>query len=178
MPPARSSITASTIQMAKKAASKIAQDDPLLQRIERLSYLLDASIRIPGIGYRIGYDALIGLIPGIGDATTLVLSSYIILEAARLGARPATLFRMILNVLIETILGAIPFIGDLFDAVFKANLRNIALLKAHAAPETYRVASNRRYFITIGLVLALVIVLMLALIYVVILALLDLLGIV
>lgn len=164
--------------MAKKATSNISLDDPRLERLQRLGYLLDASIRIPGIGYRIGYDALIGLIPGFGDAAGLAISSYIVVEAARLGAPPATLLRMILNVAIEAVFGAIPFLGDLFDAVFKANLRNIALLEARVSPGSRRIGSNRRYFVTIALVLVVLFALILTLLYFVIRALLDLVGII
>ena len=105
-----------------------------LARLRSLSSLLDSSIRIPGLGYRIGLDPLIGLIPGFGDALTLLPAGYIIFEAYRLGVPKATLARMALNLGIETLFGAVPFLGDLFDATFKANNRNLYLLERHLGP--------------------------------------------
>lgn len=105
-----------------------------LQRLQSLSRLLDSIIPLPG-GYRIGIDGLLGLIPGIGDIAGGVASSYIIIESARLGASATTLLRMVFNVLVESIIGLIPFLGDLFDFVWKANEKNTALMEKqlHAA---------------------------------------------
>lgn len=100
-----------------------------IDRLRRLARLLDASIRIPGTRWRIGVDALIGLVPVAGDAAGVLLSSYIIWQAARLGARRGLLARMALNVAIEGLLGMIPLAGDLFDAAWKANQRNVRLLE-------------------------------------------------
>lgn len=98
------------------------------QRLQRVAWLLDAAFRIPGTQQRFGLDALIGLIPGVGDALGALLSTYIIVEAARRGASVWMVTRMLGNVAVETIIGAIPLLGDLFDVVFKANMRNLALL--------------------------------------------------
>lgn len=103
--------------------------DTRLKRLDKLADLLDDSIRIPVIGYRIGYDAVIGLIPGLGDAASLLMSTYIVVEAARFHLPKSTVMRMIANVGIEAIIGAVPLLGDVFDAVYKANLRNLRLLK-------------------------------------------------
>jgi hypothetical protein len=84
--------------------------------------------RLPGTRFRFGLDGLIGLVPGVGDIAGAVMSSYIILEARRLGASNWTLVRMISNVLIEMVIGAIPIVGDVFDVVFKANVRNLRLI--------------------------------------------------
>ena len=100
------------------------------RRLDALSYLLDESIRIPGTRARFGVDALIGLVPGLGDLTGTALSSYIVIEAARLGTPFPVLLRMVLNVGIEAVVGAVPFLGDLFDAAWKANSRNLRLLHA------------------------------------------------
>jgi hypothetical protein len=102
-----------------------------LQRIQRLAWLLDNSLPIPGTRIRIGLDPLIGLIPGAGDLIGALLSGYIVAESARLGASRSTLLRMAWNVLVETAVGLIPLLGDLFDAGWKANQRNIALLERH-----------------------------------------------
>ena len=103
-----------------------------LRRLRSLAWLLDNSIPLPG-GMRIGLDAIIGLIPGIGDAIGALVSAYLINEARTLGAPRSVLLRMSGNVLIETLIGAIPFAGDIFDAAFKANMRNLALLEGYAA---------------------------------------------
>lgn len=95
--------------------------------IERLSWFLDESIPLPG-GYRIGLDGFIGLIPGVGDFIGGLLSSVIIYKAHQLGVPRMILGRMIINMMIDTVLGAIPLAGDVFDFVWKANKRNAALL--------------------------------------------------
>ena len=100
------------------------------QRLQRVAWLLDAAFPIPGTQQRFGLDALIGLIPGVGDTIGALLSTYIIVEAARRGASVWTVSRMLGNVAVETLIGAIPLLGDLFDVVFKANMRNLALLGA------------------------------------------------
>lgn len=128
------------------------QPDTRLQRLDRLAELLDSSIRIPGIGYRIGYDAIIGLIPGIGDAAGLALSTYIVVEATRYRLPKSTLLRMITNVAIEAIIGVIPVIGDLFDAVYKANLRNLSLLHRHLGESDGTPKEDRAFFATVVLI--------------------------
>ena len=102
-----------------------------LKRIRSISHLLDNAIAIPGIGYRIGLDPLVGLLPGGGDLMTGLISIYIVAEAARLGVPAATLGRMGLNILVELVVGTMPMVGDLFDAVWKANAQNVALVERH-----------------------------------------------
>lgn len=96
--------------------------------LERLAWWLDEAFRIPGTQQRVGIDALIGLIPGVGDTVGAMLSTYIIVEAARRGASVWTVARMLGNVGVEMLIGVVPFVGDVFDVVFKANRRNVALL--------------------------------------------------
>lgn len=96
--------------------------------IERLGWFLDESITLPG-GYKIGLDGFIGLIPGIGDFIGGLLSSVIIYKAHQIGVPRMVLGRMIINMMIDTVLGAIPIAGDVFDFVWKANKRNVALLE-------------------------------------------------
>ena len=100
-----------------------------LSRLRRLAQLQDSRFSLLGI--RFGWDAIIGLIPGIGDAITTAMSAYVVTEAARLGASRPLLARMGVNVLIDFVLGAVPLIGDLADITFKANLRNVDLLERH-----------------------------------------------
>jgi hypothetical protein len=105
--------------------------DALRRRLGRLAWLLDSAIQIPGTRFRVGLDALVGLIPGFGDIAGVLLSSYIVREAARAGAPTSVLLHMAWNVAVEGVVGMIPFAGDVFDAVWKANQRNVALLEAH-----------------------------------------------
>jgi hypothetical protein len=100
-----------------------------MRRLDALSHLLDNSIPVPGTKARFGLDAVIGLIPGFGDAAGAVVSAYVVVQAARLGASVPTLMRMLLNVGVEAVAGAVPVLGDLFDAAWKANARNVALLR-------------------------------------------------
>ncbi|MFN7140184.1 MAG: DUF4112 domain-containing protein [Limisphaerales bacterium] len=117
---------------------------PRLRRVRSLSHLLDQSIVLPG-GYRIGLDPLIGLVPGIGDVVAAGLATYIVYEAARMGIRKRVLLRMSGNVLIETVVGTIPILGDIFDATWKANVRNAQLIEQHYNP-TRPERSNRQVF--------------------------------
>lgn len=100
------------------------------RRLRRLAWLLDSAIRLPG-GFRIGFDGLIGLVPGVGDLLAALLSSYIVIEAARLKAPSSVLMRMVGNIALELGIGLVPVVGDLFDFVFKANLRNVQLLETY-----------------------------------------------
>lgn len=96
-------------------------------RLQKLARFMDNSIPLPG-GYKIGWDAIIGFIPGIGDLIGMLISGYIVVEGVKLGASRLVILRMVLNVILEGVIGAIPVIGDLFDMVFKSNIRNIKLL--------------------------------------------------
>lgn len=102
--------------------------EELRKRMEGLAWLLDNSIRIPIIGYRIGLDAVLGLIPGIGDATGALMSGYIFYAAMRMKAPLSVLSRMGVNILVELVVGMVPVFGDIFDATFKANERNMKLV--------------------------------------------------
>ncbi len=103
----------------------------VLQRLRNISHILDNAIAIPGLGYRVGLDPLIGLLPGGGDLIAGIVSIYIVAEAARLGVPAVTLGRMGVNILTEVILGTVPMLGDFFDVVWKANARNVQLLERH-----------------------------------------------
>lgn len=100
------------------------------ERLRLLAWLLDSSIRIPGTRFTIGLDALIGLLPFLGDLIGVLLSSFIVAEARRLGASRGVLARMAFNVAVEGLVGLVPFAGDVFDAAWKANQRNVRLLEA------------------------------------------------
>ena len=115
------------------------------RRLARLAWLLDNSIPLPGVKFRIGLDAILGLIPGFGDLLGVLLSSYIVREAARAGAPPSVLTRMAFNVAVEGIVGIVPVLGDVFDAAWKANQRNLALFEAHLANPRRARASSRAF---------------------------------
>lgn len=123
------------------------------EQLNRLAWLLDNSIPIPGLNFRIGLDALFGLIPGVGDALGVLLSGYILREAARLGVPKTLLIRMGLNVVAEGLVGMIPLLGDLFDAAWKANQRNVNLLNEYL-DNPRKAAGASRGFVFILAVLA------------------------
>ncbi len=100
-----------------------------LAHIRGLARFLDESIPVPGTKYKIGVEPIVGLIPGVGDFFGVTLSAYIILRAADLGVSAATIIRMIINLAIDGVIGSLPFVGDLFDLVWKANKRNIVIVE-------------------------------------------------
>ena len=100
-----------------------------LQRLEQVTNWLDTAYRIPVIGYPIGWDTILGFIPGVGDLATGALALWIIREARELGVSKMTLARMLANTGLDTLVGTVPLFGDLFDATFKSNVRNLKLLK-------------------------------------------------
>lgn len=102
-----------------------------LKRLSLLAYWLDSRFRIPGTRRTFGLDALIGLIPGVGDTATALLSCYILIEARRLGVPKAALMRMMYNIGVDMLVGFVPFVGDLFDIHWKANERNIGIVNRH-----------------------------------------------
>jgi hypothetical protein len=105
-----------------------AEADRAIRRLRWLSTLLDSAVRVPGTRFRFGIDPLLGLIPGAGDAVSTLCSLYILYEAARLGRPRTVLARMTANIALDTLVGAIPILGDLFDFAFKANQRNLRLI--------------------------------------------------
>jgi Domain of unknown function (DUF4112) len=101
----------------------------IVERLDRLSVLLDTALVIPGTNIRFGADAIIGLVPGIGDTITTALSAYIVYEAYRLGAPRHLVARMIANVALDGVVGAVPVAGDVLDVFWRANRRNMRLLR-------------------------------------------------
>jgi hypothetical protein len=109
-----------------------------IARLDALASLLDTAFLVPGTNIRFGVDALIGLIPGIGDAITTAMSLYIVHEARQLGAPRHLIARMLANVALDGVVGAVPFLGDAFDVMWRANRRNMALLRRHLDREARR----------------------------------------
>ena len=110
---------------------------------------MDAGIRIPGTNLRFGLDPIVGLIPGFGDAAGAILAGWILVEGLRLGASRATLLRMAGNVAFDALVGAVPVLGDIFDFVWKANLRNVALLERHLAAPLRAARADRSFVLLI-----------------------------
>ena len=134
------------------------------QQVEDLARLLDDQFRVPGTNRRFGVDAVLGLVPGIGDAAGLALSAAVIVRAVGLGARGATVGRMVLNAGIDALVGTVPVLGTVFDFVFKANTRNVALLEEHVRdPEATRAASGKAVRRTIVMVVVAMVVVVAAL---------------
>jgi predicted phage tail protein len=105
--------------------------------------VLDSAVRVPGTNARVGLDPLLGLLPGIGDFLAAVLSSYVVVVAARLGAPRSVLARMLVNLGVDTLVGVVPLLGDLFDVGWKANMRNAALLEGYVIrPQATRRSSR------------------------------------
>lgn len=107
--------------------------DERLRWVAHIARLLDSQFRLPGTRFRFGLDPLLGLLPIIGDLSTTVVSGALLLTMFRHGASGAVVVRMGLNILIDSLVGAIPIIGNVFDFAYKSNERNVALLRAHYA---------------------------------------------
>ena len=106
------------------------ENEARARRIAHVANAFDSKFKVPGIGLHLGYDSLLGLIPGIGDAITGAAGGYVIYEAAKAGARKRILARMAFNTLLDSTVGAIPLVGDVFDMAFRSNTRNAKLALA------------------------------------------------
>src|ERR1051325_5735767 len=123
--------------LAEKRAAVVTREPRGRAEVERsldqLSLWMDGLFRIPGTGWRIGLDAIVGLIPGVGDFATTAVSLYILAAGVRYRVSKVTLLRMAANIGIDYLLGTVPVVGDVFDAVWKSNQMNVELLKRRAA---------------------------------------------
>jgi hypothetical protein len=102
-----------------------------LERIDLIARLMDDAFTIPGINYRIGWDALIGLIPVVGDAASAAITAWLIYEARRLGLPKRKVARMLANLGIDAAVGIIPLLGDVFDVAYKANRKNARIVRQY-----------------------------------------------
>lgn len=114
-----------------------------LARLNMVARTMDSLFAIPGTRLRLGVDSIIGLVPVVGDILAHAVSVYLIWEARQLGVSKLTLWRMVGNTLIDTVVGAVPLVGDAFDVVFKANMKNLRLLQRHLEKQGYQVAAPR-----------------------------------
>jgi hypothetical protein len=119
-------------KLASLAHGPQARSVEVEQSLERLGWLMDDLFRIPVLGWRVGLDAVVGLIPGVGDTATTLASLYILTSAVRYRVPKVTLVRMGLNLGIDYVIGSLPLVGDLFDAWWKSNQKNIDLLRKRA----------------------------------------------
>lgn len=128
----RSPSTPSVVRKAgKHAQHSLSREDreKLMKRLQTIAHLFDDAVTVPGTKIKLGWDAVLGLIPIVGDASTTAVSAYFLWEAYRLGASRWTLTKMVWNVLVDFIIGFVPLVGDLLDVTFRANRRNMKLLE-------------------------------------------------
>jgi hypothetical protein len=143
-----------------RLAAKRARPIEIEESLDKLGWVLDDLIRIPGLNWRIGLDALVGLIPGVGDTATTVASLYVLGSAVRYRVPKITLLRMGLNLGIDYALGSLPLIGDVFDAWFKSNQKNIALLRQRATVSASEAREGRvSDWLFVGLIMVLLVLL-------------------
>lgn len=128
-----------------------------VNRLRRLSRILDNAIPIPGTGYRFGLDPILGLLPGGGDTVSGALGAYIIIEAARIGLPREVIGKMVGNIILDAVIGTIPVLGDIFDVGWKANVKNVALLERHLDLIPFNSKSDRLFLIGLTLLLIVII---------------------
>ena len=124
-------------------AKRKAQTQEVERSLEELSRWMDGLFRIPGTGWRIGLDAIAGIIPGLGDIATSLISFYILIGGVRYRVPKITLLRMSLNIGIDYLIGLIPFVGDFLDIFWKSNKMNLELLKSRATVSAAEAHSGR-----------------------------------
>jgi hypothetical protein len=127
----------------KSAALSRRDIETRYRRVRRVAILMDAAVRVPGTRFRIGLGSLIGLPPVAGDAFMTAVSLWIVWQGRRLGLPRSKIARMMGNVAVETALGSIPMVGDVMDMVWKANVRNLAIIDAHLASSPGRSIPHR-----------------------------------
>jgi hypothetical protein len=133
-----------------------ASNDRALAALRKWAVLLDSAFQVPGTRLRFGLDPIVGLLPGAGDLVTGFFSVMILLHSVRLRIPKVVVARMVLNTGLDLLAGAVPLLGDLFDAGFKANLRNMALLERHARPG---VTPERSDYVFVGVAVAILVLL-------------------
>lgn len=122
---------AASMDDIEKGIARLRRRDASHRRLRRLAKLMDSAITVPVLRLRIGADAILGLVPGVGDALAGAIGAYLIYEAHRLGAPRSALVRMAFNLALDTAVGAVPVAGDIWDFFFRANDRNMQILARH-----------------------------------------------
>ncbi len=123
------------------------------RRIERVTHALDELVGIPGTSVKVGLDPIVGLIPVVGDVVSGVVGAWVIGEAARFGIPRIVLARMVVNLTVDVVIGAIPFLGDLYDIAFRSNSRNLALFRRHALEPEASTRGDQAFFVGIALLM-------------------------
>ena len=127
-----------------------------IARVTRLAQVLDTAFRIPGTRIRFGVDQLLGLVPGLGDAIAALIGGFIVWTAVRVGAPPLVVGRMLVNIAVDAVVGAVPLAGTVFDIAFKAHRRNARLLTAWSeGPGAVEMRQRRLLLALVVVVLAL-----------------------
>jgi len=121
------------------------------RRIERVTRVLDELIAVPGTPIKVGLDPIIGLVPVAGDAVAAVVGTWVILEASRFGIPRLVLGRMVVNLAVDLAIGAIPLIGDVYDAFFRSNTRNLDLFRRHALDPDASTRGQQAFFVGLAL---------------------------
>ena len=124
-----------------------------LEALRRIQRLLDSAFRVPGTNFRFGVDAILGLVPGLGDLSAPIYAAFILMTGFRMRVPMIVLLRMVLNAGLDMLMGLVPILGDVGDVFWKANLRNLSLLERHARPG---VPPRRGDYIFVGFCLLLV----------------------
>jgi hypothetical protein len=135
-------------------ASRAERFEAAERRIGRVTHALDELIAVPGTPIRVGLDPIVGLIPVVGDAVAGLIGAWIIGEATRFGIPRIVVGRMVVNLVVDLAIGAIPILGDLFDVVFRANSRNLALFRRHALEPDAPTRGDQAFFVGLALFLA------------------------
>jgi hypothetical protein len=153
----------SELERAPQSAPTAARAIEIEQSLDQLSRWMDGLFRIPGVGWRFGLDAIVGLIPGVGDTATSLVSFYILASAVRYRVPKVTLLRMGLNIGVDYLLGSVPIVGDLFDAWWKSNQMNVELLRRRATVSAEDAREGRASdWLFVGLIILVLIALLIA----------------
>ncbi len=136
-------------QLSRRTPPATTVHDRQIERLRTLAHWLDDGIPVPGTGFRFGVDAILDIVPVLGDFAGVGFSSWILLQASRMGASKTTLLRMLWNIGVDALVGIVPAIGVFFDAAWKANLKNVALLEGQALhpAETHR--ASRKFAVVL-----------------------------
>jgi hypothetical protein len=148
-------------EVLRERHAEEASTEQQARQLERLAHWLDSAFKVPGLGLRFGLDALVGLVPGLGDTLTSLVSLHILNAARRLGVSRVTMLRMAGNIAVDYAIGSLPFLGDALDVYWKSNKRNVALLRRHLEGpiQERRRAERGDLWFMIGLVLLLALLL-------------------
>lgn len=144
---------------------ELVDDRTRVEALRRLKYLLDDAFRVPGTSLRFGWDPIIGFVPWLGDMLTTLLSCAILVQAYRMRIPRIVQCRMLLNTVMDTAVGMVPFAGDVADAFFKSNTRNFALLERHAGEPRPATAGDWLFVTAIALIVIAIVLAPLVVVY-------------